>query len=59
MCIRDRLSTEHREIGNFKNNRRSLIELFKGTHNQTGSKTLRKSIDKMCIRDRINMKQNF
>ena len=25
------LSIEHREIGNFKNNQRSLIELFKGT----------------------------
>ena len=38
------LSTEHRELGNFKNNRRSLIELFKGTHNQTGSKTLKESM---------------
>ena len=40
------LSTEHRKISNFKNNRRSLIEIVIMTHNKTVRKNLRKSIGK-------------
>ena len=43
------LSTEHRKVSNFKNNRRSLIETFKETHNKTVSKNFRKSIFKLNI----------
>ena len=36
--------TDQREIINFKHYRRSLIEIFEGTHNKTVSKNLNKSI---------------
>ena len=41
------LSTEHRRVSNFKNNRRTLIETFKRNCHITVSKTLSKSIVKL------------
>ena len=43
------LSTDHRRVSNFQNNRRSLIEIFKGNHNKTMKKNVRKSIGKLNI----------